>query len=121
MDHRLRRMGQRPDARATVSGAVFENLSADVDRGDREVPRLGDDPWHWPRLREEARSSFGETVFDTIEVEPDRLREVAGIGPVRAKQVVDAWAEQKVVREIMMFLHSNAIVLLRRSIAFCLL
>ena len=38
-----------------------------------------------------------------------RLREVDGIGPVRAKRIVDAWAEQKVVREIMMFLHSNGV------------
>ena len=27
---------------------------------------------------------FGERVFDVIEAEPDRLREVDGIGPVRA-------------------------------------
>jgi exodeoxyribonuclease V alpha subunit len=53
--------------------------------------------------------AFGERVFDTIEAEPDRLREVAGIGLVRAKRIADAWAEQKVVREIMMFLHSNRI------------
>jgi exodeoxyribonuclease V alpha subunit len=29
---------------------------------------------------------FGEKVFEIIEVEPDRLREVYGIGPVRAKR-----------------------------------
>ena len=51
---------------------------------------------------------FGEKVFDTIEAEPERLREVTGIGPVRAKRITDAWAEQKVVREIMVFLHSTA-------------
>jgi exodeoxyribonuclease V alpha subunit len=73
------------------------------------VPRLGDDPRHWPGSRHEARSAFGEAVFDTIEAEPDRLREVAGIGPVRAKRIVDGLAEQKVVREIMMFLHSNGV------------
>jgi exodeoxyribonuclease V alpha subunit len=32
-------------------------------------------------------------VFDTIEAQPDRLREVTGIGPVRAKRITDAWAE----------------------------
>ena len=52
---------------------------------------------------------FGEKVFDTIEAEPDRLREVTGIGPVRAKRITDAWAEQKVVREIMVFLHQNGV------------
>ncbi len=52
---------------------------------------------------------FGEKVFDVIEAEPGRLREVTGIGPMRAKRITDAWAEQKIVREIMVFLHSNGV------------
>jgi exodeoxyribonuclease V alpha subunit len=42
--------------------------------------------------------AFGENVFDIIEAEPARLREVTGIGAVRAKRITDAWAEQKIVR-----------------------
>jgi exodeoxyribonuclease V alpha subunit len=53
--------------------------------------------------------AFGEKVFDIIEAEPDKLREITGIGAVRAKRITDAWAEQKVVREIMVFLHSNGV------------
>jgi exodeoxyribonuclease V alpha subunit len=53
--------------------------------------------------------AFGEKVFDVIEAAPDRLREVTGIGVVRAKRITDAWAEQKIVREIMVFLHSNGV------------
>src|SRR5258707_7144242 len=53
--------------------------------------------------------AFREKVFDVIEAEPDRLREVTGIGPVRAKRITDAWAEQKIVREIMVFLHSHGV------------
>ena len=53
--------------------------------------------------------AFGEKVFDVIEAEPDRLREVTGIGPMRAKRITDAWAEQKIVREIMVFLHSHGV------------
>jgi exodeoxyribonuclease V alpha subunit len=53
--------------------------------------------------------AFGENVFDVIEAEPDRLREVVGIGPVRANRISAAWAEQKVVREIMVFLHSHGV------------
>ena len=53
--------------------------------------------------------AFGEKVFDTIEGEPERLREVTGIGPVRAGRITAAWAEQKIVREIMVFLHSNGV------------
>jgi exodeoxyribonuclease V alpha subunit len=54
-------------------------------------------------------NAFGEKVFDIIEAEPERLREVTGIGLVRAKRITDAWAEQKIIREIMVFLHSNGV------------
>src|SRR5262245_44206865 len=53
--------------------------------------------------------AFGENVFDIIESTPDRLREVDGIGPVRAASILAAWAEQKAVREIMVFLHSHGV------------
>jgi exodeoxyribonuclease V alpha subunit len=53
--------------------------------------------------------AFGEKVFDVVEAEPDRLREVDGIGPARATHIATAWAEQKVVREIMVFLHSKGV------------
>src|SRR6185295_17167281 len=53
--------------------------------------------------------AFGEKVFDTIETEPERLREVTGIGAVRASRITTAWADQKIIREIMVFLHSNGV------------
>jgi exodeoxyribonuclease V alpha subunit len=53
--------------------------------------------------------AFGEKVFDIIETSPDRLREVDGIGPVRAASILAAWVEQKAVREIMVFLHSHGV------------
>ena len=53
--------------------------------------------------------TFGEKVFEIIEATPERLREVDGIGPVRAASIVAAWAEQKAVREIMVFLHSHGV------------
>ena len=52
---------------------------------------------------------FGEAVFDLIEQQPDRLSEVPGIGAKRAARIVAGWAEQKVVREIMLFLHANGV------------
>src|SRR6516165_2117624 len=63
----------------------------------------------WPVYAKKMVKAFGEKVFDVIEAKPDRLREVTGIGAVRAKRITDAWAEQKVVREIMVFLHSNGV------------
>ena len=54
-------------------------------------------------------SAFGDQVFDVIEGQPERLREVPGIGRVRAARIAGAWADQKVVREIMVFLHSHGV------------
>jgi exodeoxyribonuclease V alpha subunit len=62
-----------------------------------------------PAYAKKLVKAFGDKVFDVIEAEPDRLRDVAGIGRVRAKRITDAWAEQKIVREIMVFLHSHAV------------
>ena len=53
--------------------------------------------------------AFGNAVFELIEQEPSRLREVTGIGPKRAARIVAGWAEQKVIREIMLFLHANGV------------
>lgn len=53
--------------------------------------------------------AFGEAVFELIEQQPDRLREVTGIGPKRAAKIIAGWAEQKVIREIMLFLHANGV------------
>ncbi|WP_432256746.1 SF1B family DNA helicase RecD2 [Limimaricola sp. AA108-03] len=52
---------------------------------------------------------FGKDVFDIIEAAPERLREVAGIGPKRAEKITSAWADQKVIREIMVFLHQHGV------------
>jgi hypothetical protein len=54
---------------------------------------------------------FGEGVFDIIEKESARLEDVDGIGPKRRKRIKDAWYEQKVIRNIMLFLHSNGVPL----------
>ena len=52
---------------------------------------------------------FGDAVFDLIEQQPERLREVTGIGVKRAARIIAGWAEQKIVREIMLFLHANGV------------
>ena len=39
-----------------------------------------------PAYAKKLLRAFGEKVFDVIEATPDRLREVDGIGPVRASQ-----------------------------------
>ena len=52
---------------------------------------------------------FGENVFDIIENQSKRLEEVDGIGRERRQRIKDAWAEQKVVRDIMLFLHAHGL------------
>ena len=53
--------------------------------------------------------AFGETVFDVIGQEPTRLREVTCIGLKRAERIIAGRAAQKVIRKIMLFLHSNGV------------
>src|SRR5260370_37235298 len=49
--------------------------------------------------------AFGETVLDLIEQQPDRLREVAGIGAKRAAKSIAGRAAQQARRAIMLVLH----------------
>ena len=62
-----------------------------------------------PVYADKLVDAFGETLFDVIDGEPDRLREVGGIGAVRAARISEAWAEQRAVREIMIFLHEHGV------------
>jgi exodeoxyribonuclease V alpha subunit len=71
--------------------------------GSGAIPGIG------PVYAKKLVAEFGSDVFQVIEQEPARLREVPGIGPVRAKRIIEAWDEQKVVREIMIFLHTYGI------------
>src|ERR1019366_5500985 len=52
---------------------------------------------------------WGENFFDIIEKDPPRLQDIDGIGPKRRQRIKEAWAEQKVIRKIMVFLHSNGV------------
>jgi exodeoxyribonuclease V alpha subunit len=52
---------------------------------------------------------FGLQILDVIETTPHRLREVPGIGEVRAQTISKAWEEQKQIKEIMMFLQGHGV------------
>jgi exodeoxyribonuclease V alpha subunit len=62
-----------------------------------------------PHFARKLVGAFGERVFEVIEDSPDRLLELPGIGPKRKERVTQAWAEQKVIREIMVFLQSHGV------------
>jgi exodeoxyribonuclease V alpha subunit len=52
---------------------------------------------------------FGLEVLDIIESEPHRLREVSGIGAKRAGLIARAWEDQKLIKEIMIFLQGHGV------------
>lgn len=62
-----------------------------------------------PHFAKKLVKAFGCDVFDVIEQTPERLLELPGIGKKRQTQVTGAWAEQKVIREIMVFLQSHGV------------
>ena len=62
-----------------------------------------------PVYAQKLVKAFGEAVFDVIEREPDKLRQVTGIGPKRAARITAGWADQKIIRAIMVFLHSHGV------------
>jgi exodeoxyribonuclease V alpha subunit len=62
-----------------------------------------------PHFAKKLVRAFGERVFEVIEQQPTRLLELDGIGPKRQERVTRAWAEQKVIRAIMVFLQSHGV------------
>jgi exodeoxyribonuclease V alpha subunit len=53
--------------------------------------------------------AFGEDVFDVIENAPERLSKLDGIGPKRIERITSGWADQKAIREIIVFLQSHGV------------
>jgi len=62
-----------------------------------------------PAYAKRLVAAFGTDVFSVIEATPAKLREINGIGEVRARRIVEGWADQRVIRDIMVFLHANGV------------
>lgn len=62
-----------------------------------------------PAFAKRLLQHFKTTVFSVIENEPERLQEVEGIGATRQQRIVTSWADQRAVRDIMMFLHAHGV------------
>jgi exodeoxyribonuclease V alpha subunit len=52
---------------------------------------------------------FGLDTLHIIENEPERLAEVGGIGRKRSRDILKAWAEQRGIKEVMVFLQSYGV------------
>ncbi|MBV9094938.1 MAG: ATP-dependent RecD-like DNA helicase [Streptosporangiaceae bacterium] len=57
-----------------------------------------------PVMAERMVARFGVDIMHVIEAEPERLIEVDGLGPRRTAMITAAWAEQKAIKEVMVFL-----------------
>ena len=62
-----------------------------------------------PHFAKKLVTAFGEQVFEVIEQTPERLKTLDGIGPKRVDRITAGWADQKVIREIMVFLQSHGV------------
>ncbi|NLY53902.1 MAG: ATP-dependent RecD-like DNA helicase [Firmicutes bacterium] len=52
---------------------------------------------------------FGHQALDILENQPERLVEVPGIGPAKAASIGQAFAEQKEIRDVMIFLQGYGV------------
>jgi len=86
---------------AVISPDTLEGISKYLSSG--MVKGIG------PHLAKVLIRAYGLEVFNVIEDHPERLLELPGIGRKRMEQVVAAWAEQKAVKEIIVFLHSHGV------------
>src|SRR6266567_3511017 len=57
-----------------------------------------------PIMAERMVARFGVHIMHVIDDEPGRLVEVDGLGPQRTAMIAAAWAEQKAIKEVMIFL-----------------
>lgn len=62
-----------------------------------------------PHFAKVLVKAFGVDVFTVIEETPEKMLSLPGIGKKRTDKVTAAWAEQKAIREIMVFLQSHGV------------
>lgn len=53
--------------------------------------------------------AFGEDVFSVFDHHPEKLTKIHGIGAKRKQMILTAWADQKIIREIMIFLQTYGV------------
>ncbi|HXP13968.1 MAG TPA: AAA family ATPase, partial [Actinomycetes bacterium] len=57
-----------------------------------------------PKMAGRIVDHFGPATLEVIEQAPGRLVEVPGLGPKRTAMITAAWAEQRAIKEVMVFL-----------------
>jgi len=98
-----REFGQQFRAELLQSSAPTTREGIEKYLGSGMVKGIG------PIYAKKLVDKFGEQIFDVIENRSGDLQKVEGIGPKRRQEIKAAWAEQKVIRQIMVFLHSQGV------------
>ncbi len=62
-----------------------------------------------PVLAKSIIQRFGERTMDILTHNPDKLREIEGIGPVKLREIKKSWAEHEDIRELIIFLQEHNI------------
>lgn len=62
-----------------------------------------------PSLAKAIVDKFGDKSLDVIDYEPERLKEISGIGAKKLQSIIEQMTEQKNIREIMVFLKTYGI------------
>jgi len=62
-----------------------------------------------PVMAERIVEKFGDDTLEVIENQVERLTEIEGIGKKRIGMIKKGWAEQKEIREVMIFLQSHGV------------
>ena len=93
-------------------GAQFQPTSAEIRRpsglegiriylGSGLIRQIG------PVLADRIVAAFGERTLDILDADPERVREVQGIGRQRAHTIAAAWVEHRSLRGIVAFLSAH--------------
>jgi exodeoxyribonuclease V alpha subunit len=62
-----------------------------------------------PVLAARIVATFGAGTIDILTREPERLREVGGVGAVKLKEIRRSWAEHQDIRDLIMFLQEHGV------------
>ena len=62
-----------------------------------------------PVMAKRITNKFGKETLEVIETDIDKLVEIDGIGPKRISMIKKAWADQKEIREVMVFLQDHGV------------
>lgn len=62
-----------------------------------------------PTYAERIVQAFGKDTLNIIDQNPERLKEVVGVGPKRIEKIKACWSDQKSIRDVMVFLQSYGV------------